>query len=96
MSQDSRLGDPSAEACAIVTPDLLSALCSLLHNLLAVLPDFTLGALQHSQLLQSLARLDLKHTHIWTNTEALLQSLARLDLKHTHIWTNAEAHVKYP
>ncbi|CAB1340860.1 unnamed protein product, partial [Coregonus sp. 'balchen'] len=58
LSQDSRLGDPAPDpTCVIVTPDLLSALCGLLANLLAVLPEFTLSALTHSQLLQSLASL---------------------------------------
>uniref|UniRef100_A0A4W5JS60 Rotatin n=1 Tax=Hucho hucho TaxID=62062 RepID=A0A4W5JS60_9TELE len=57
LSQDSRLADPAPDpTCVIVTPDLLSALCGLLANLLAVLPEFTLSALTHSQLFQSLAR----------------------------------------
>ncbi|KAM6977649.1 rotatin [Aplochiton taeniatus] len=57
ISQESRLAEPSAETCVFVTPDLLTAHCGLLTNLLAVLPEFTLGALQHSQLLPSLASL---------------------------------------
>lgn len=61
LSQDSRLADPAADpTCVIVTPDLLSALCGLLANLLAVLPEFTLSALTHSQLFQSLARSEVK------------------------------------
>ncbi|KAM4606021.1 rotatin [Polymixia lowei] len=56
ISQDSRQGEPAAtESVVMVTPDLLTAHCGLLTNLLAVLPDFTLDALRHSQLLQSLA-----------------------------------------
>ncbi|XP_042154909.1 rotatin isoform X1 [Oncorhynchus tshawytscha] len=58
LSQNSRLADPAPDpTCVIVTPDLLSALCGLLANLLAVLPEFTLSALTHSQLFQSLASL---------------------------------------
>uniref|UniRef100_A0A3B5LE88 Rotatin n=1 Tax=Xiphophorus couchianus TaxID=32473 RepID=A0A3B5LE88_9TELE len=51
-SQDSQPGKPSGmEAVVIVTPDLLTAQCGLLYNLLAVLPDFTLTAIQENQLL---------------------------------------------
>ncbi|XP_029955033.1 rotatin isoform X2 [Salarias fasciatus] len=57
-SQDSRQGEPSAvEHVVIVTPDLLTAHCGLLTNLLAILPDFTLSAIRHNQLLQALASL---------------------------------------
>uniref|UniRef100_A0A8C8GI36 Rotatin N-terminal domain-containing protein n=1 Tax=Oncorhynchus tshawytscha TaxID=74940 RepID=A0A8C8GI36_ONCTS len=60
LSQNSRLADPAPDpTCVIVTPDLLSALCGLLANLLAVLPEFTLSALTHSQLFQSLARSEM-------------------------------------
>uniref|UniRef100_A0A6Q2WR56 Rotatin N-terminal domain-containing protein n=1 Tax=Esox lucius TaxID=8010 RepID=A0A6Q2WR56_ESOLU len=62
LSLDSRLGNVAPNpSCVIVTPDLLSAVCGLLSNLLAVLPEFTLSALGHSQLLQSLARSEVKH-----------------------------------
>lgn len=55
-SQDSRQGEPSAaEPVVMVTPDLMAAHCGLLTNLLAILPDFTLTALRHNQLLQGLA-----------------------------------------
>ncbi|KAM8730870.1 rotatin isoform 3-T3 [Acanthopagrus schlegelii] len=57
-SQDSRQGEPSAaEPVVMVTPDLMAAHCGLLTNLLAILPDFTLTALRHNQLLQGLAGL---------------------------------------
>ncbi|XP_037550072.1 rotatin [Nematolebias whitei] len=61
-SQDSQQGEPSAvEPIVMVTPDLLTAHCGLLTNLLAILPDFTLTALRHNQLLQVLASLvDIK------------------------------------
>lgn len=56
-SQPSRPGEPSAaEPVAMVTPNLMMAHCSLLTNLLAILPDFTLAAIRHQQLLQALAR----------------------------------------
>ncbi|KAM3593832.1 uncharacterized protein V6R79_022713 [Siganus canaliculatus] len=57
-SQDSQQGEPSAaEPVVMVTPDLMSAHCSLLTNLLAILPDFTLTALRHNHLLHALAGL---------------------------------------
>uniref|UniRef100_I3KA67 Rotatin n=1 Tax=Oreochromis niloticus TaxID=8128 RepID=I3KA67_ORENI len=57
-SQDSRQGEPLAvEPVVKVTPDLLTAHCGLLTNLLAILPDFTLTAIRHNQLLQALASL---------------------------------------
>ncbi|KAA8580820.1 hypothetical protein FQN60_013778 [Etheostoma spectabile] len=57
-SQDSRQGEPSAvEPVVMVTPDLMTAHCGLLTNLLAILPDFTLTAIRHNQLLQALASL---------------------------------------
>ncbi|KAL7373427.1 hypothetical protein ABVT39_006513 [Epinephelus coioides] len=57
-SQDSRQGEPSAaEPVVMVTPDLMTAHCGLLTNLLAILPDFTLAAIRHNQLLQALASL---------------------------------------
>ncbi|CAL8311419.1 unnamed protein product [Merluccius merluccius] len=58
LSQDSRLpGEPTAaaESVAMVTPDLVTAQCALLTSLLAALPDFTLAALRHDQLLKALA-----------------------------------------
>ncbi|XP_031137959.1 rotatin isoform X3 [Sander lucioperca] len=57
-SQDSRQGEPSdVEPVVMVTPDLMTAHCGLLTNLLAILPDFTLTAIRHNQLLQALASL---------------------------------------
>ncbi|XP_074549511.1 rotatin isoform X3 [Halichoeres trimaculatus] len=57
-SQDSRQGAPSAvEPVVMVTPELMAAHCGLLANLLVILPDFTLAAVQHNQLLQALASL---------------------------------------
>ncbi|XP_076577654.1 rotatin [Chaetodon auriga] len=57
-SQHSRQGEPSAvEPVVMVTPDLMTAHCGLLANLLAILPDFTLTAIRHNQLLQALAGL---------------------------------------
>ncbi|XP_031705992.1 rotatin isoform X1 [Anarrhichthys ocellatus] len=55
-SQDSRQGETSApEPVVMVTPDLVTAHCGLLGNLLAVLPDFTLAAIRHNRLLRVLA-----------------------------------------
>uniref|UniRef100_UPI0037E73CA0 rotatin n=1 Tax=Semicossyphus pulcher TaxID=241346 RepID=UPI0037E73CA0 len=57
-SQDSRQGEPSAvEPVVMVTPELMTAHCGLLANLLAILPDFTLTAVRHHQLLHALASL---------------------------------------
>ncbi|XP_061614048.1 rotatin isoform X3 [Phyllopteryx taeniolatus] len=47
----------STQPVVMVTPDLFVAHCGLLMNLLAVLPDFTLTAMQQNQLLQVLAGL---------------------------------------
>ncbi|XP_072544678.1 rotatin isoform X2 [Salminus brasiliensis] len=54
-STDSSLSQDCAETSvcvAIVTPHLLSALCGLLANLVAVLPEFTLTALRQKHILQ--------------------------------------------
>uniref|UniRef100_A0A8C5N7G8 Rotatin N-terminal domain-containing protein n=1 Tax=Gouania willdenowi TaxID=441366 RepID=A0A8C5N7G8_GOUWI len=56
-SQDSCQDKPLAIGPVVIaTPHLLTAHCGLLSNLLAVLPDFTLTAIRHNQLLQALAR----------------------------------------
>uniref|UniRef100_A0A3P9JKF2 Rotatin n=1 Tax=Oryzias latipes TaxID=8090 RepID=A0A3P9JKF2_ORYLA len=54
-SQESQLS--AVEATLIVTPDLLTAHCGVLTNLLAVLPDFVLTAIRQNQLLHLLANL---------------------------------------
>lgn len=46
---------PAASPVAVVTPGLMAAHCGLLSNLVAILPDFTLTALRHNQLLEALA-----------------------------------------
>ncbi|XP_037312246.2 rotatin [Pungitius pungitius] len=57
-SQDSRQGETSPlELGVMVTADLMTAHCGLLANLLAILPDFTLTAIGHNQLLRALASL---------------------------------------
>uniref|UniRef100_A0AAX7UVT3 Rotatin N-terminal domain-containing protein n=1 Tax=Astatotilapia calliptera TaxID=8154 RepID=A0AAX7UVT3_ASTCA len=70
-SQDSRQGEPLAvEPVVKVTPDLLTAHCGLLTNLLAILPDFTLTAIRHNQLLQAL------QTHTQLHLESVRPSKA--------------------
>lgn len=55
-SPDSQQKVPTAlDPIVMVTPDLMTAHCGLLTNLLAILPDFTLSALRHARLLQALA-----------------------------------------
>uniref|UniRef100_H2LUM2 Rotatin n=1 Tax=Oryzias latipes TaxID=8090 RepID=H2LUM2_ORYLA len=54
-SQESQLS--AVEATLIVTPDLLTAHCGVLTNLLAILPDFVLTAIRQNQLLHLLANL---------------------------------------
>ncbi|XP_069047677.1 rotatin [Lepisosteus oculatus] len=56
-SQDSRMLEQSSDHCGIVTPHLISAICGLLTNLLTVLPEFTLNAIEQNQILVSLASL---------------------------------------
>uniref|UniRef100_A0A8C2IE57 Rotatin n=1 Tax=Cyprinus carpio TaxID=7962 RepID=A0A8C2IE57_CYPCA len=46
------------DPAAIVTPHLLLAVCGLLDNLLAVLPEFSLSALKQNQILENMARLE--------------------------------------
>ncbi len=62
-SSDSTLTQEShpvgrTEPGAIVTPHLLLAVCGLLDNLLAVLPEFSLSALKQNQILENMARLE--------------------------------------
>ncbi|XP_061661495.1 rotatin isoform X2 [Syngnathoides biaculeatus] len=58
VSQDHQPGQAlSTQPVIMVTPDLFVAHCGLLMNLLAILPDFTLTAIQQNQLLQVLAGL---------------------------------------
>lgn len=54
-SPDSQQKAPTALDPVMVTPDLMMAHCGLLTNLLAILPEFTLTAVRHDRLLQSLA-----------------------------------------
>ncbi|KAM8823007.1 rotatin isoform 2-T2 [Spinachia spinachia] len=57
-SHDSRQGETlPLELVVLVTADLMTAHCGLLANLLAILPDFTLTAIRHNQLLRALASL---------------------------------------
>lgn len=55
-SQDTQQEDGRAavDPVVMVTPELMTAHCGLLNNLLAILPDFTLTALRHNQILQAL------------------------------------------
>ncbi|NXU59639.1 RTTN protein, partial [Turnix velox] len=54
---DSPMSATQSKQCAVVTPVLLSAVCSLLHNLLVVTPEDTGIALQQSHLLTALSSL---------------------------------------
>nr|XP_055038257.1 rotatin isoform X4 [Misgurnus anguillicaudatus] len=54
LTQDSHPGGRS-EPVAIVTPHLLLAVCGLLDNLVAVLPEFSLSALKQNQILEGMA-----------------------------------------
>ncbi|XP_048832883.1 rotatin isoform X2 [Brienomyrus brachyistius] len=54
VSQDSRHAEPAVPR-AIVTPELVSALCGLLANLASIQPEFTLSALRQHCILLSLA-----------------------------------------
>ncbi|MGH0175713.1 UNVERIFIED_CONTAM: hypothetical protein FKN15_071650 [Acipenser sinensis] len=53
-TEDSRMPQ---DHCVIVTPPLLSAICGLLTNLLAVLPECTLSAINQYHILSSLTSL---------------------------------------
>ncbi|OWK64282.1 Rotatin [Lonchura striata] len=54
---DSPMSAALSKQCAVVTPALLSAVCSFLHNLLVVMPKDTGIALQQTHLLTTLSRL---------------------------------------
>ncbi|NXI34262.1 RTTN protein, partial [Galbula dea] len=54
---DSHMSGTLSKQCAVVTPALLSAVCSLLHNLLVVTPTDTGIALQQAHLLTALSSL---------------------------------------
>ncbi|KAM6167804.1 rotatin isoform 2-T2 [Erethizon dorsatum] len=51
---DSSLSAPLPKQCVFVTPSLLSAICSLLDNLLVIAPQDTANALQQAQLIELL------------------------------------------
>ncbi|XP_028821515.1 rotatin [Denticeps clupeoides] len=57
VSQVCQRGDEVSEQNAVVTPPLVTALCGVLTNLLAVLPEFTLTALTHNHILHAMASL---------------------------------------
>ncbi|XP_023563198.1 rotatin isoform X2 [Octodon degus] len=50
--RDSSLSAPLPKQCVFVTPSLLSAICSLLENLLVIAPQDTANALQEAQLIE--------------------------------------------
>lgn len=50
-----------SKQCAVVTPALLSAVCSLLHNLMIVTPKDTGIALQQVHLLTALSRYEINN-----------------------------------
>ncbi|XP_039610285.1 rotatin [Polypterus senegalus] len=54
---DSQISGLPLDHCVIVTPTLVSALCGMLSNLLAILPEFTFTALKDNNILASLTSL---------------------------------------
>ncbi|KAK1172118.1 hypothetical protein AOXY_G4615 [Acipenser oxyrinchus oxyrinchus] len=56
-TEDSRTSGMPQDHCVIVTPPLLSAICGLLTNLLVVLPECTLSAINQYHILSSLTSL---------------------------------------
>ncbi|XP_048451707.1 rotatin [Rhincodon typus] len=50
-SRNSHVSDPPLEQCAVITLHFSSALCGLLANLLATIPEDTLNAVKQNQLL---------------------------------------------
>uniref|UniRef100_A0A8C5XEA1 Rotatin n=1 Tax=Microcebus murinus TaxID=30608 RepID=A0A8C5XEA1_MICMU len=52
--RDSSLSVPLPKQCALVTPPLLSAMCSLLDNLLVISPRDTANAFRHTHLVELL------------------------------------------
>ncbi|XP_005373111.1 PREDICTED: rotatin [Chinchilla lanigera] len=65
---DSSLSAPLPRQYVFVTPSLLSAICGLLDNLLAIAPQETAGALQQAQLIELLCSIvdpTLLETYVW-------------------------------
>lgn len=58
---DSPMSATLSKQRAVVTPALLSAVCSLLHNLLLVTPQDTTIALQQAHLLTALSRYEINN-----------------------------------
>lgn len=58
---DSPMSATLSKQRAVVTPALLSAVCSLLHNLLVVTPKDTGIALQQAHLLTALSRYEINN-----------------------------------
>uniref|UniRef100_A0A4W3H9F4 Rotatin n=1 Tax=Callorhinchus milii TaxID=7868 RepID=A0A4W3H9F4_CALMI len=63
----------NSEQCAVVTPHLLSAVCSLLTNLLAAIPEDTLIAVKQNHLFAAFHRSieQMKHTCIQLKLDSL-------------------------
>eukprot|EP00062_Callorhinchus_milii_P004072 gi/632942735/ref/XP_007886571.1/ PREDICTED: rotatin [Callorhinchus milii] len=74
----------NSEQCAVVTPHLLSAVCSLLTNLLAAIPEDTLIAVKQNHLFAAFHRVvntSLLERCLWELRTPLLHPNHRQDIK---------------
>ncbi|XP_072118621.1 rotatin isoform X3 [Mobula birostris] len=83
-SENSCDSEPASEQCAVVTPQFLSAVCSLLSNLLAVVPEDTLTGFKQNHLLEAfigLTNASLLEKCLWELGIPLTRPSHRQDIK---------------
>ncbi|XP_078073273.1 rotatin isoform X1 [Mustelus asterias] len=83
-SENSHASDPSLEQCAVITLHFSSALCGLLANLLAAIPEDTLAAVKQHQLLaafQGLVNTGLLERCLWELGTPLTRTNHNEDIK---------------
>ncbi|XP_067837545.1 rotatin isoform X1 [Heptranchias perlo] len=83
-SENSHVSDSPSEQCAVVTLHFLSAVCSLLANLLAAIPEDTLTAIKQNHLLAAfhgLVNTGLLERCLWELGTPLIRSNHNQDIK---------------
>ncbi|XP_067888445.1 rotatin isoform X3 [Heterodontus francisci] len=83
-SENSHVSDPPLEQCAVITLHFSSAVCSLLANLLATVPEDTLTAVKQNQLLAAfhgLVNTGLLERCLWELGTPLTRSNHNQDIK---------------
>uniref|UniRef100_UPI00398F126B rotatin isoform X1 n=1 Tax=Pristiophorus japonicus TaxID=55135 RepID=UPI00398F126B len=83
-SENSHVSEPQSEQCAVVTLHFSSALCSLLANLLATIPENTLTAVKQNHLLvafHGLVNTGLLERYLWELGAPLTRPNHNQDIK---------------